>query len=52
MNFAQAFAQLNTPAAPVCPVMQRKADVLHEQILRLVEALARSSLVPGADTLH
>ncbi|CAH0646795.1 MULTISPECIES: hypothetical protein [Pseudomonas] len=50
MNFATALAIPATP--PVDTAAQRKADHAHAQMLKLVDALCRSPLVPGTDSVH
>ncbi|MBP2083513.1 MULTISPECIES: hypothetical protein [Pseudomonas] len=50
MNFETALAMPATP--PVDTPAQRKADQVHVQMLKLVDALCRSPLVPGTDSVH
>ncbi len=50
MNFAIALVMPATP--PVDTPAQRRADLLHAEMLKLVDALCRSPLVPGTDSVH
>ncbi|MDQ2484055.1 hypothetical protein RBI94_08525 [Pseudomonas putida] len=50
MNFETALAMPATP--PVDTPAQRKADQVRAEMLKLVDALCRSPLVPGTSTAH
>lgn len=49
---ARAIAGINLAAPAAAPEVQRKADQAHAQMLKLVNALCRSPLVPGTDSVH
>ncbi|MBH3378369.1 hypothetical protein [Pseudomonas asiatica] len=50
MNFAIALAMPVT--SPADMPAQRRADQLHAEMLKLVDTLCRSTLVPGTNTIH
>lgn len=50
MNFETALAMPATP--PVDTLLRRRANQVHAEMLKLVDALCRSPLVPGTDSVH
>ncbi|WDM88049.1 hypothetical protein LG197_26220 [Pseudomonas asiatica] len=49
---ARAIAGIYLAAPAVAPDVQRRADMVHAQMLRLADALIRCQLLQGNDTIH